>query len=51
MEKYLKYHESQINTTIKYFVDGEFVDNVTADKANKIYFKEDLLPSRKRQCL
>ena len=24
------------NTTIKYFVDGEFVDNVTVDEVNKI---------------
>lgn len=24
------------NTTIKYFVDGEYVDNVTADEVNKI---------------
>lgn len=34
------------NTTIKYFVD-----NVTADKANKISFKEGFLCSRKMQCL
>ncbi len=24
------------NTTIKYFVDGEFIDNVTVDEVNKI---------------
>ena len=24
------------NTTIKYFVDGEFIDNVTIDEVNKI---------------
>ena len=24
------------NTTIKYFVDGEFIDNVTGDEVNKI---------------
>ena len=39
------------NTTIKYFVDGEFVDNATTDEANKISFKEDFLRSRKMQCL
>lgn len=25
-----------VNNTIKYFVDGEFVDNVTVDEVNKI---------------
>lgn len=29
------------NTTIKYFVDGEFVDNVTVDEVNKI--RENIL--------
>lgn len=24
------------NTTVKYFVDGEFIDNVTVDEVNKI---------------